>query len=173
MAVNFRRLLIPDSMCFELETRLVPEGDLSEDFDPRGPKNLERVRESVIAELSELLEASGQVSNQSRLFKDLYNREKRTPTAVGEGIAIPHVRTMQARKFVMAFARSHDGLPFFSTDGEDVHLFFAMVSPPHEDKTYLRIYKALASALLQEEHRQAFLDAYSPNEIRETLEMFR
>ena len=173
MAVNFLRILTPDSMCFELETRLLPDGDLPEDFDPQSPKNLERVRESVVAELCELLATSGQISNQSRLFKDLYNREKRTPTAMGDGIAIPHVRTIQARKFVMAFARSHDGLPFFSTDGEDVHLFFAMVSPPHEDKTYLRIYKSLASALLQDEHRQAFMEAYSPNEIWEVLELFR
>ena len=173
MAVNFRRILIPDSMCFELETQLLPEGDLPEDFDPRSPKNLDRIREGVITELCGLLDASGEISNASRLFRDLHNREKRTPTGIGEGVAIPHVRTLQARKFVMAFARSTAGLPFYAIDGEDAHLFFAMVSPPHDDRTYLRVYKALGSVLLQPEHSQVFMEAYTPNDIWKTLEIFR
>jgi mannitol/fructose-specific phosphotransferase system IIA component len=142
VAINFRRILNAGSMRFELETRALPPAsadDEEEPPDPLGDKNLDRVREQVIAELADLLDASGAVSNRNRLFTDLFNREKKACTAIGDGIAIPHVRTIQARRFIMAFARSGEGLPFRAPDDEPVYLFFAMVSPPYEDRMYLRV----------------------------------
>ncbi len=175
MAINFRRILSAESMRFELNTLAVtpPASEDEEPLDPDDDRNLDRVREEVLDELCELFDASGAVANRTRLFTDLNNREKRTGTAMGERIAIPHVRTMQAKRFVMAFGRSLEGLPFRAPDGATVQLFFAMVAPPYEDRTYLRVYRALASSLLHEEHRQAFLEATDPNDVWRILEVFK
>ena len=122
--MNFRRFLRPESVRLEMRTRLEPEGELPPDFAPGDRRNLARIQESVIEELAELLSKSGEVSNPSRLFRDLFNREKKAATSVGQGIAIPHVRTLQAKSFIMAFGRSAEGLPFETPDGEPVRLFF-------------------------------------------------
>jgi hypothetical protein len=117
MRVNFRRILAASSMRFELHTQLLPEPGPPppEEFEPHSAANLGRIREAVLGELCDLLSATDAVTNPSRLLRDLHNREKRTGTAIGDGIAVPHVRTVQARRFAMAFARSREGLPFSSS----------------------------------------------------------
>lgn len=174
MRLNFRRILAAESMLFELETSpQAPPEFVGEDGEVDETRNERRVRESVIDELCGLLDATGQINNRSRLYKDLHNREKRAVTAIGDGIAFPHVRTIQARSFVMAFARSTEGLPFYSLDGEPVHLFFSMVAPPYDDRLYLKVYKSLSSALLQPELRQMLMEAWTPNEVWQVLEPFQ
>ena len=174
--MNFRRYLQPSAIRLEMTTKLLPEGDLSDGdlpdgFDPLGQQNMNRIREGVISELVELFEATGEVANASRLFRDLFNREKKAVTAVGEGVAFPHVRTLQVKSFVMAFARSREGLPFEAPDGEPVKLFFAMVAPPYDDRTYLKVYRALATLLLQPENYELFMTATQPSEILRALEL--
>lgn len=163
-------------MRFDLDTPVASPSNVagdSEETELLDKRNLDRIRKSVVGEACDLLDRSGAVTNRNRLFTDLFNREKRTGTAVGEGIAFPHVRTMQVKRFVMAFGRSTEGLPFRAPDDEPVHLFFAMVSPPYEDRIYLKVYRALASALLHEEHRGELMEAWSPNEVWRVLEVFR
>ena len=148
-----------------------PDGELPEDFDLMGRKNTERVRNCVMGELVELFETTGQVCNPKRLFRDLHDREKRAGTAVGQGIAFPHVRTLQVRSFVMAFARSKEGLPFNAPDEEPVRLFFALAAPPYDDRTYLKVYRNLATLLIQAEYYERFLTVEDPGEILRTLEV--
>ena len=169
--MNFRRFLRPEAVKLELQTRELPEGDLPDGFDPLSEKNLDRIRESVLSELCELFETTGEIANQNRLFRDLHNREKKACTAVGHGVAIPHVRTLQARSFVMCFARSREGLPFRAPDDERVRLFFGLVAPPYEDKIYLRVYQHLATVLLDAGRYQGFLDAEQPSEVLRVLEL--
>ena len=171
--MNFRRFLSPEAIHLDLETTLIPEGELPEGFDPMSRQNLNRIRESVIGELSDLLAATGEVPHRNRLLKDLLNREKKAGTATGSGIAFPHVRTLQVKSFIMAFGRSREGLPFDAPDDEPVHLFFAMAAPPYDDRTYLKVYRSLASLLLEPEHREQFLIADDPSEILRALELVR
>ncbi len=168
--MTIRRFLRPEAIRLELRTRKVPEGDLPADFDPLSERNLNRVRDGIVEELCELFEATGEVSSRTRLFRDLQNREKKAGTAVGNGIAMPHVRTLQAREFLMCFGRSIEGLPFRAPDDEPVHLFFGMISPPYDDRVYLRVYRRLASVLLNPEHVEEFMAAEQHSEILRILE---
>ncbi len=170
--MSFRRYLPEKAVRLDLRTKLLPD-DAPEDFDPKSRQNLSRIREGVINEVCELLVETGEVANPARLFRDLHNREKKAVTAVGHGVAFPHVRTLQVKSFVMAFGRSPEGLPFEAPDGESVHLFFAMAAPPYDDRTYLKVYKALASLILDPEHHELFLAAKEPSEILRALEIVK
>ncbi|MCZ6794447.1 MAG: PTS sugar transporter subunit IIA, partial [Planctomycetota bacterium] len=128
-------------------------------------RNLERIREEVLQELTDLMDESGLVANPRRLFRDLSQREKKAGTAIGQGIAIPHVRTLQVRSFIMAFGRSREGLPFEAPDEDPVHLFFAMSAPPHEDRTYLKVYRTLAKALLHPGVISRLMEVEDPSEV--------
>ncbi len=86
-------------------------------------------------------------------------------TGIGHGIAIPHIRTMQAKEFLMGFGRSKEGYDFDSLDGEPVHLFFIMAAPPYDDALYLKIFKALAEILQFDYFREELLNLNSEYEV--------
>jgi len=158
--MNLARYLKPAQIKVQLATRPTdpPEGASVE-------KHRWDLKEAALSELCDLLDSSGKSGNKSKLLTDLVNRERKSSTAVGMGVAIPHVRTMQAKELILAFARAPEGLDFEAPDGDPVKLFFAMVAPPYDDKTYLSIYKEIGSLILREDSRQRLLDAKNEHEI--------
>jgi mannitol/fructose-specific phosphotransferase system IIA component (Ntr-type) len=138
------RYLSEERVKLELATVMPSEAEMED--RPR-EKWLVELKRSVISELTELLATSSQIQKPQKLFLDLFNREKQWSTALGEGVAFPHVRTKHARSLVFAVGRSTPGLDFDSPYGERVHLFFAMVAPPYDAKVYLKFAKRLAEAV--------------------------
>ncbi len=142
--MGLMRYLSESRIRLEMRTRMPSEEELAE--IPR-ERWLKALKEQVIRELCELLVTSPEIRNANKLFLDLHNREKQWSTALGRGVAFPHVRTMHTRGLVFAVARSTPGLDFDAPDDEPVHLFFAMVCPPYEDQLYRRFAKQLAIAV--------------------------
>jgi mannitol/fructose-specific phosphotransferase system IIA component (Ntr-type) len=131
------------------------------------------LKEAVLGEVCALFEAEGAVANQSKLLTDLLNRERKSSTALGKGLAIPHVRTMQARNFTAAVLRSTPGIWFDAADGEKVHLFFAIVAPPYDDQEYLKIYRQLGKAMTEyPEMVEKVLEVGSPAEVIRVLKFY-
>jgi mannitol/fructose-specific phosphotransferase system IIA component (Ntr-type) len=137
----------------------------AEDEDELSPKRLEEIKAEILERLVALIDKTGKVANASKLNTDLWNREKKANTAVGHGVAIPHVRTMQAKDLAMAVGVSHDGVPWDAPDGEPVKIFLAMVAPPYEDKVYLQVYQRIGRLFELEHAAEAILAAQSPGEI--------
>jgi PTS system fructose-specific IIC component len=159
--LNISRCLNPELIKMELQTNL--EFDPENNLSPQ--KMLWQTKYAILEELVDLLDSSGKVCNKRKLFIDLFNREKKASTGIGKGIAFPHVRTMQARDFVMGFARSTKGYDFDSLDQMPVHLFFVMVAPPYDDSLYLKVFRSLASLLQYDSLREQLLTAESQHEI--------
>lgn len=153
-------------VCFEMSTRDEPPEDPDYDRD----KYVRSVKRNAITEICGLFDGGGQVLNQTKLFKDLWNREKRATTAMGSGIAIPHVRTMQARSLVLGFSRSGAGLPFDAPDGQPVHLFFSIIGPRHEEAAYLKIYREIALIFRYPAAHQMLMEASSEWEVLRVLD---
>jgi mannitol/fructose-specific phosphotransferase system IIA component (Ntr-type) len=130
------------------------------------------IKEAVLRELVELLDKSGKVANKSKLLTDLLNRERKASTAIGQGLAIPHVRTLQARDFIIAFARSSAGIDFDAIDGQKVHIFFCTVSPPYDDSLYLNVYKNIAVFMSNEQRRKTLFEAEDAHEIVRVISDF-
>jgi mannitol/fructose-specific phosphotransferase system IIA component (Ntr-type) len=159
--IRLTRWLKPPQVRLELSTRTpaeTPEGWSRERF-------AWSVKEPVLGELADLLETTGRVVNRSKLLTDLINRERKSSTAIGEGIAIPHVRTMQSREFAICFARSTPGVEFDAIDGAPVHFFFAVVAPPYDDKLYLEVYRSIGELFRRGGTREALLAAKSEHEV--------
>ena len=170
--MNFRRFLHPDSIRLDHETLAVPAEGLPDGVEVNHNRNVRRIREDLLTELADLLDQGGNVSNKRRLARDLLDREQKTRTGVGQGLAIPHARTLQVKSFCIAFGRSTDGLPFEAPDDEPVHLFFAMAAPPHDDRTYLKVYRSLASALLDPGTIDDLMSIDEPGEVLRILRQF-
>lgn len=151
---------------------------LRSDALPPPPENLPEERqdwyykEAILEELSEILDASGEVASAKRIYKDLLNAEKTATSGIGDGIAIPHVKTLRARSFVMGFCRSSVGLPFDAVDGGPVRFFFPMVAPPYDDKVYVRVYKELGRLLLDPSCREVLAAAETEDDVIWGLQTF-
>jgi mannitol/fructose-specific phosphotransferase system IIA component (Ntr-type) len=166
--MRLTRYLKPAQIRLELETATpeeVPEGWSRERF-------VWHVKERVLEELMGLFAASGKVGNVRKFSQDLLNRERKASTAIGGGIAIPHVRTMQAKDFVFCFARSTPGVEFGAPDGAPVHFFFGVVAPPHDDRLYLEVYREIARAFGNEETKEALAGARDEHELIRILSAF-
>lgn len=159
--LNISRFLKPELIKLEMETNI--EFDPEREIHPQ--KRLWMIKEAVLRELVSLMESSGKVCNRNKLFIDLLNREKKATTGIGKGIAIPHVRTIQVRDFVLGFARSEEGYEFDSMDGKPVHLFFVMAAPSYEDTLYLKVFKALAELFHSDSFYSELMSATSEYEI--------
>jgi mannitol/fructose-specific phosphotransferase system IIA component (Ntr-type) len=84
---------------------------------------------------------------------------------LGHGVAVPHIRSLQAKEFVLGFARSKQGYEFDSPDSEPVHLFFFMAAPPYDDSLYLKAFKSIAELLHDETFRSELMTIESPGEV--------
>ena len=159
--MDISRYLKPELIKLEMETEIETDPDCQLHPD----KLLWKRKETILGELVELLERSGKVGNKRKLLVDFLNREKKASTGIGHGIAVPHIRSMQAKEFIMGFARSREGYDFDSLDNGSAHLFFVMAAPPYDDTLYLKIFKALAEILRFDYFREELLNASSEYEI--------
>ena len=157
-----------NTKCVKLELETLPTVPAEPELETAaGRERRERSdKERVITELGHLLEGSGAVVNPSKLIRDLINRERKATTAILPGVAIPHVRTLQVRSFVIGFARAQgEGIPFSSLDGRPTRLFIPLVSPPYDDRTYLQVYRQLALLIANEELVEQLLVARTVQDV--------
>lgn len=138
-----------------------PEKDLE--------KEKTRLKEEALEELADLFMKTGQVRNRSKFHHDLLSRERKASTAIGEGVAIPHVRSMQPKQFCAIFARSREGIEFGAPDDQPVHFIFGMAAPSYDERMtneFLRNYQWIARSLKENPWlKDAILEADDEHEI--------
>lgn len=119
----------------------------------------------VLEKIVQLFDRAELLSNPSKCLTDLDHRERKASTGLQNGIALPHVRTKQAKQFHCAILRSDTGVWFDSLDSQRVHLFFAVLCPPWADKEYLSFLKSLSERIRDEDFINTMMWAESSNEI--------
>ncbi len=160
--MKLRRYVRPEMIKVPFDTR-------EEELDPEIPdgKRIRLLKEGILLEMAELLAGSGRVGSVKKLYTDLYNREKKATTAIGGGIMMPHVRTMQAKELVIGVGVSPEGLDIGAMDEEPVHVVLSLVAPPHDDRTYLRVVKRIVELFADEGNglREELRSARSPEDV--------
>jgi mannitol/fructose-specific phosphotransferase system IIA component (Ntr-type) len=151
--------------------------EMNSEFDPPeegeySKKQIMDIKETILTELVDLMDQSEKVSNKHKLFVDLLNREKKASTAIGRGIAIPHIRSMQAKDFILVIGRKLEGYEFDSLDGQPVKLFFCMAAPPYDDSLYLKVFKELAERFDHPGFIENLLEAEDGHEIIRAFKEF-
>lgn len=141
------RYLRHDRIRLEMLTRPLDD----EEREALGARAERVLKERVLTEIADFLAERARVGNPTKLRQDLIHRERKACTAVGNGLAIPHVRTMNIKEPTVALLRSTPGLEFGAPDGELVHIFLVMVAPPWDDRMYLKFYREAAELFLNED----------------------
>jgi PTS system fructose-specific IIA component/PTS system nitrogen regulatory IIA component len=68
----------------------------------------------------------------------ILKREELGSTGIGNGVAVPHTKHPSVDRLIATVALSKEGVDFASLDGEAVHIFFLLVSPPDRPGDHLR-----------------------------------
>jgi mannitol/fructose-specific phosphotransferase system IIA component (Ntr-type) len=126
---------------------------------------MRKIKDAVMSDMAALLYASEKIVNLNKLRTDLTFVERRSTCAIGCGIVLPHVRTMQAKTLAIGFARYKTEFDFDAPDQQNVQIFIPMVAPTYDDKLYLRLYRSIAKAILETDVKEKLLAAQRPSEV--------
>ena len=86
-------------------------------------------------------------------------REREFGTAIGEGVAIPHVRCDGLRDPILAYGYSAEGLDWDAPDAAPVHHVFFLASAAGAEDIHVQILAQIARALAQPENRARLAEA--------------
>lgn len=125
-------------------------------------------KEEALQELTELLQISGALADQSAFIKDVMEREGVSTTGIGNGVAIPHGKSKFVNETSIAIGRSREGLEWESFDGEPV-TFIVLLAVNETDKTngHIRLLSQMARKLASESVCQKLKQVQSTEEILE------
>ena len=157
---------------------------LSSSSKPSTPPNLVQVRnilspdrivflnhstkQDALVALANTLGTAPQIKNSQELTTEILKREELMSTAIGRGIAIPHVRLASVTDLVMAVGISRtDIIDFQAIDDTPVRLLFMIAAAYNQHSYYLQTLSFFSSRLKSQELRdkllvtETSLDAYN------------
>jgi len=157
---------------------------LSSSSKPSAPPNLVQVRnilspdrivflnhstkQDALVALANTLGTAPQIKNSQELTTEILKREELMSTAIGRGIAIPHVRLASVTDLVMAVGISRtDIIDFQAIDDTPVRLLFMIAAAYNQHSYYLQTLSFFSSRLKSQELRdkllvaETSLDAYN------------
>jgi mannitol/fructose-specific phosphotransferase system IIA component (Ntr-type) len=129
-------------------------------------------KEGVIREMVQaLLDAGGiQKDEFESIVKAILKREELGSTGIGRGVAVPHTKHPSVDRLVGTVAVSSEGVDFDSLDGERVHLFFLLISPPDRPGDHLRALENISRQLRDDTFCRFLKQSKTQEEIRTLLE---
>ncbi len=127
--------------------------------------NFSKKRDALVA-LAENLAGAPQIKSRQELIAEILRREELMSTAIGRGIAIPHVRLSSVTDLVVSVGVSQaDIIDFQSLDDVPVRLLFMIAAAYNQHAYYLQTLSFFSSKLKNNELRNALLATKTPQEV--------
>lgn len=127
-------------------------------------------KHDALLELANNLSTAPQVKMSSELSVEILKREELMSTAIGRGIAIPHVRLSSVTDLVMSVGISKcDIIDFQPIDDVPVRLLFMIAAAYNQHAYYLQTLSFFSSKLKCKELREALLNVNDPMEAYKLL----
>ncbi len=128
-------------------------------------------KEGALKELLTAAHGVGKLSPKAgkALAKKLHDREAIGSTGLGNGVAVPHVKSDDVDGVTLVVARSTEGLEWQAIDGRAVFILFLVVSPVNEPEQHLQCLRWIATLARSADFRRFLLDAEDESAMRELL----
>ena len=126
-------------------------------------------KEAILAEMVDLLVASGHIRDRDAVLKAVLEREKRMSTGMQNGIAIPHGKTNSVDCLVAALGIKRAGVDFGALDGQPSNIFVMTVSPDSRTGPHIQFLAEISRPLNDASVRAKLLAATSPDEVLHLL----
>ncbi|NVP00199.1 PTS sugar transporter subunit IIA, partial [Photobacterium damselae subsp. damselae] len=124
-------------------------------------------RDDVIYALADKLDQKGKLYNKEQYLNAVFAREEQGPTALGEGLAVPHGKTDSVKEASFAIATLKNDIKWQGVDEEeDVNLIFLLAIPNAEaGSTHMHLLTELTTTLVDDDVREAVLNATTVEQI--------
>ncbi len=122
-------------------------------------------KENVLAQMVRPLKEKGIVADDENFLAGLIRREQIVSTAMGNGVALPHLRDPRKNPIpgpAVIVGICPDGTDFDSADGEKTYLLFVLSTD--SEVVHLRLMARLAALLKDSRLVQRLADAGSPED---------
>ena len=119
-------------------------------------------KHDALVALATNLATAPQIKNEKELISSILQREELMSTAVGRGIAIPHVRLASVTDLVMSVGICKtDIIDFQTIDDEPVRLLIMIAAAHNQHAYYLQTLSYFSAKLKDKELRTALFEAKS------------
>ena len=127
-------------------------------------------KHDALLELANNLSTAPQVKMSNELAVEILKREELMSTAIGRGIAIPHVRLSSVTDLVMSVGISKcDIIDFQTIDDVPVRILFMIAAAYNQHAYYLQTLSFFSSKLKNKELKDALLNVTDPMEAYKLL----
>lgn len=127
-------------------------------------------KHDAIVKLAQTLATAPQVKREKELIDGMLNREDLMSTAIGRGIAIPHVRLSSVTDLVMAVGICKVPVMDFSPiDDVPVTMIFMIAAAYSQHSYYLRVLSDLSAKLKDKDLRDRLTSAATEKEVYDIL----
>ena len=127
-------------------------------------------RHDALVELATALSSAPQVKHSDELISEILKREELMSTAIGRGIAIPHVRLSSVTDLVMAVGVCKTPVTDFQPiDDMPVSLLFMIAAAYNQHSYYLQTLSYFSAKLKKKELRDSLLNAQTTEDVYKLL----
>ncbi len=104
-------------------------------------------KEAAIKELLNALVIHGaaDLTREGALLEAFLEREKVASTGIGNGLAIPHIKSKFAEKMTVGFGLSQQGIDYGAHDNQPARVIVMWICPPAETQAHLALMRGLAT----------------------------
>lgn len=128
-----------------------------------------RTKDEVLEELVDIIAESDQVTDRSELLRAVRERESVLSTGIGNGVAIPHGKSVAVPELRMAAGASEHPIDFDALDGQPVRLLFLLVGPESAAGPHIKALSRISRIIRQDSVRERLLNATTPEEFYHML----
>ncbi|MCL2763372.1 MAG: PTS sugar transporter subunit IIA [Treponema sp.] len=127
-------------------------------------------KRDALLTLAKNLATAPQIKNSQELTLEILRREDLMSTAIGRGIAIPHVRLPSITDLVMSVGISRvDIVDFNPLDDQPVRLLFMIAAAYNQHANYLQTLSYVSARLKNQKLRNDLLNAETTKEVYHLL----
>jgi len=127
-------------------------------------------KQEALLALAKNLAAAPQVKNSQELTNEILKREELMSTAIGRGIAIPHIRLQSITDLVVSVGISRvDITDFNPLDDEPVRLVFMIAAAYNQHTSYLQALSYFSARLKNPALRASLINAQTEDEVYRLL----
>ncbi|MBT3200577.1 MAG: PTS sugar transporter subunit IIA [Phycisphaerales bacterium] len=130
---------------------------------------LGRTSREVIGELIEMLVSSGELSDGDEVLSAMVNRERTRSTGIGRQVAIPHAKTSQVSRLIMAVGLCAHPVDFGGGDQSGVRLVVMLISPEHMQADHIRVLRRVTDLMGVGSVHDKLLESVSPEALYDVI----
>ncbi|HEX3037393.1 MAG TPA: fructose-specific PTS transporter subunit EIIC [Oscillospiraceae bacterium] len=127
-------------------------------------------KSEAIDQLVDLMNNTGNLTNQEEYKKCVLAREEEGTTGIGEGVAIPHAKTTAVARAGLSVIVAKDGVDYDSLDGAPAYLLFLIAAPNTKENVHLDVLGRLSILLMDDDFRQKLIHAASKDEFLKLID---